>query len=56
MVMGVSEMNKILRTCLATALLGAGGLSLRAQSTYGTILGTVKDKSGAMIPNQGLRP
>ncbi len=44
-------MRNLRRACLAMVLLGAGGLCLRAQSTYGTILGTVKDRSGAVVPN-----
>ena len=33
------------------ALFTAGALRLPAQSTYGTILGSVKDSTGAVIPN-----
>ena len=40
---------------LTFALCVMGGLRLSAQSTYGTILGTVKDNSGALIPNAIVR-
>lgn len=47
-------MNKILRTALALALFACANLLLvspaRAQSVYGSIFGTVTDKSGAAIP------
>jgi hypothetical protein len=47
-------MNKILRTALALALFACANLllvsSARAQSVYGSIFGTVTDKSGAAIP------
>jgi len=33
----------------------AGCLSLQAQSTFGTILGTVKDSSGAAIPGASVK-
>ncbi len=36
--------------CFLVVLLSMQGLSVRAQSTYGTILGTVHDRSGAVIP------
>ena len=48
-------MNRILRTALALALLACANLllipSARAQSIYGSIFGTVTDKSGAAVPN-----
>jgi hypothetical protein len=48
------RMNKILRTALALALFACANLLLvspaRAQSVYGSIFGTVTDKSGAAIP------
>ena len=40
---------------LTLALCVTSGLRLSAQSTYGTILGTVKDNSGALIPNATVR-
>jgi hypothetical protein len=47
-------MNKILRTALALALFACANLLLispaPAQSVYGSIFGTVTDKSGAAIP------
>ncbi len=47
-------MNKILRTAFALALFACANLLLvspaRAQSVYGSIFGTVTDKSGAAIP------
>jgi hypothetical protein len=47
-------MNKIFRTALALAVLASAGLLLyapaRAQSVYGSIFGTVTDKSGAAVP------
>ena len=48
-------MNKMIRTALALALFACASLVLlapaRAQSVYGSIFGTVTDKSGAAIPN-----
>src|SRR5579871_6760075 len=48
-------MNKILRTALALAILVCANLllitSARAQSVYGSIFGTVTDKSGAAVPD-----
>jgi hypothetical protein len=47
-------MNKSLRTALALALFACAGLVLiapaNAQSVYGSIFGTVTDKTGAAIP------
>ena len=47
-------MNKMIRTALALALFACASLVLlapaRAQSVYGSIFGTVTDKSGAAIP------
>src|SRR5579863_5428826 len=47
-------MNKILRTALALALFACANLLLvspaRAQSVYGSLFGTVTDKSGAAVP------
>jgi hypothetical protein len=47
-------MNKMIRTALALALLACASLVLlapaRAQSVYGSIFGTVTDKSGAGVP------
>src|SRR4051812_32428909 len=39
----------ILALCLASAV------TLHAQSTFGTILGTVRDNSGAVVPNATIR-
>ena len=48
-------MNKMIRTALALALFACVGIvfsaSARAQAVYGSIFGTVTDKSGAAIPN-----
>ncbi|HEY3705813.1 MAG TPA: carboxypeptidase regulatory-like domain-containing protein [Terracidiphilus sp.] len=48
-------MNKMIRTALALALFACVSFVLlapaRAQSVYGSIFGTVTDKSGAAIPN-----
>jgi len=48
-------MNRILRTALALALLACANLLLvtqaRAQAIYGSIFGTVTDKSGAAVPD-----
>jgi outer membrane receptor protein involved in Fe transport len=48
-------MNKMIRTALALALFACASLVLlapaRAQSVYGSIFGTVTDKSGAAVPN-----
>jgi hypothetical protein len=48
------RMNKILRTAFALALFACANLLFvspaRAQSVYGSIFGTVTDKSGAAIP------
>ncbi len=48
-------MKQILRTALALALLACANLllisSARAQSVYGSIFGTVTDKSGAAVAN-----
>ena len=48
-------MNRTLRTALVLAILACANLLLiapaRAQSVYGSIFGTVTDKSGAAIPN-----
>jgi hypothetical protein len=47
-------MNKMIRTALVLALFACAGMVLiapaRAQSVYGSIFGTVTDKSGAAIP------
>jgi hypothetical protein len=47
-------MNKMIRTALALALFACASLVLlapaRAQSVYGSIFGTVTDKSGAAVP------
>ncbi len=51
-------MNKMIRTALALALFACASLVLlapaRAQSVYGSIFGTVTDKSGAAIPNASI--
>jgi len=48
-------MNRMLRTALALAIIACANLllipSARAQSVYGSIFGTVTDKSGAAVPN-----
>ena len=48
-------MNRMLRTALALALLACANLllmtSARAQSVYGSLFGTVTDKSGAVVAN-----
>jgi len=48
-------MNKMIRTALVLALFACASLVLlapaRAQSVYGSIFGTVTDKSGAAVPN-----
>ncbi len=48
-------MNKILRTAFALAILAGANLllitSAGAQSVYGSIFGTVTDKSGAAVPD-----
>ena len=48
-------MNKFLRTALALALIACATLlfstAARAQAVYGSIFGTVTDKSGAAVPN-----
>ena len=48
-------MNKMIRTALALALLACASLVLTApamgQAVYGSIYGTVTDKSGAAVPN-----
>ncbi len=48
-------MNRICRTAFALALFACANLLLvspaRAQSVYGSIFGTVTDKSGAAIPD-----
>ena len=48
-------MNKIFRTALVLALFACANLLLispaRGQSVYGSIFGTVTDKSGAAVPN-----
>ncbi len=48
-------MNKLLRTALALALFACANLLLstqaRAQAVYGSIFGTVTDKSGAAVPD-----
>ncbi len=48
-------MNRFLRTALALALFACANLLLispaRAQSVYGSIFGTVTDKSGAAVPD-----
>src|SRR5579864_5943325 len=48
-------MNKMFRTALALAILACANLllitSARAQSVYGSIFGTVTDKSGAAVPD-----
>jgi len=47
-------MNKMIRTALALAAFACAGMVLlapaRAQSVYGSIFGTVTDKSGAAVP------
>jgi hypothetical protein len=47
-------MNKMIRTALALALFACASIVLlapaRAQSVYGSIFGTVTDKSGAAVP------
>ena len=47
-------MNKMIRTALALALFACASLVLlapaRAQSVYGSLFGTVTDKSGAAVP------
>src|SRR5690242_3101599 len=47
-------MNKLFRTALVLALLACASslliVSASAQSVYGSIFGTVSDKSGAVIP------
>ncbi|KAA6463283.1 TonB-dependent receptor [Acidobacteria bacterium AB60] len=47
-------MNKMIRTALVLALFACAGLVLvapaRAQAVYGSIFGTVTDKSGAAVP------
>ena len=48
-------MNRVLRTAIALALFACAHLLLvspaRAQAVYGSIFGTVTDKSGAAVPN-----
>src|SRR3984885_11324834 len=48
-------MNKMIRTALVLALFACASLVLlspaRAQSVYGSIFGTVTDKSGAAVPD-----
>ena len=48
-------MNRVLRTALVLALFACASLLLivpaSAQSVYGSIFGTVTDKSGAVVPN-----
>lgn len=39
---------------LALFLVSSGAIALQGQSTYGTIVGTIKDSSGATIPNAGI--
>src|SRR6476646_10734435 len=48
-------MNRVLRTALVLALFACANLLLlspaRGQAVYGTIFGTVTDKSGAAVPD-----
>ncbi len=48
-------MNKLFRTALVLAFLACASslliVTASAQSIYGSIFGTVSDKSGAVIPN-----
>ena len=44
-------MRHLYQTCLIVTLWVAGGVLCRGQSTYGVILGTVKDSSGASVAN-----
>ena len=48
-------MNKLFRTALVLAFLACASslliVTASAQSVYGSIFGTVSDKSGAVIPN-----
>ena len=52
-------MNRMLRTALALAIIACANLllisSARAQSVYGSIFGTVTDKSGAAVPNASVK-
>ena len=48
-------MNKLFRTALVLAFFACASslliVTASAQSVYGSIFGTVSDKSGAVIPN-----
>ncbi len=48
-------MNKLFRTALVLALFACAGslliVTASAQSVYGSVFGTVSDKSGAVIPS-----
>ena len=43
-----------LRTCVVSLMAIVGSSNLPAQSTFGSIVGTVQDKSGSVIPGAKL--
>jgi hypothetical protein len=55
---GRAEVRNLAKPCRAIALLAACvlafGVRLEAQSTFGTVLGTVRDPSGSVVPNAKL--
>jgi hypothetical protein len=42
--------NRVLTILLLAGMLASSSAALRGQSTFGTVLGTVRDKSGGVIP------